>query len=91
MLALRTQQIIAYESGVIAEPDPLGGSHHVESLTDKLEQQAREYLNKIDNMGGMLKGIESGLDKLVAILGAQTLPPQLTGSPEFNIPKIVKD
>ncbi len=60
LLALRTQQIIACESGVTAEPDPLGGSHYVESLTDKLEQQAREYLNKIDNMGGMLKAIESG-------------------------------
>ncbi|HUJ09374.1 MAG TPA: methylmalonyl-CoA mutase family protein [Verrucomicrobiae bacterium] len=60
LLALRTQQIIAYESGVTAEPDPLGGSYYVESLTDKLEQQAREYLSKIDHMGGMLKAIESG-------------------------------
>ena len=60
LLALRTQQIIACESGVTAEPDPLGGSHYVESLTDKLEQQAREYLNKIDNLGGMLKAIEGG-------------------------------
>ena len=60
LLALRTQQIIAYESGVTAAPDPLGGSYHVESLTDQLEQQAREYLNKIDNMGGMLKAIEGG-------------------------------
>ncbi len=60
LLALRTQQIIAYESGVIAEPDPLGGSPYIESLTDQLAQQAREYLNKIDNMGGMLKAIESG-------------------------------
>jgi methylmalonyl-CoA mutase N-terminal domain/subunit len=60
LLALRTQQMIAYESGVTAEPDPLGGSYYVESLTDKLEQQAREYLHKIDNMGGMLKAIEGG-------------------------------
>jgi methylmalonyl-CoA mutase, N-terminal domain len=60
LLALRTQQIIACESGVTAEADPLGGSQYVESLTDKLEQQTREYLNKIDNMGGMLKAIESG-------------------------------
>jgi len=60
LLALRTQQIIAYESGVTVEPDPLGGSYCVESLTDRLEQQARKYLNKIDNMGGMLKAIESG-------------------------------
>ncbi len=60
LLALRTQQIIAHESGVTAEPDPLGGSHHVEKLTDDLERQAREYLAKIDNSGGMLKAIESG-------------------------------
>jgi methylmalonyl-CoA mutase, N-terminal domain len=60
LLALRTQQIIAYESGVTAEPDPLGGSPYIESLTDQLAQHAREYLNKIDNMGGMLKAIESG-------------------------------
>jgi len=60
LLALRTQQIIAYESGVTAEPDPLGGSYYVESLTNQLEQQARGYLNKIDNMGGMLKAIEGG-------------------------------
>ena len=60
LLALRTQQIIAYESGVTAEPDPLGGSPYIERLTDGLEAQAREYLHKIDNMGGMLKAIESG-------------------------------
>ena len=60
LLALRTQQIIAHESGVTREPDPLGGSSYVEKLTDDLERQAREYLSKIDNMGGMLKAIESG-------------------------------
>jgi methylmalonyl-CoA mutase N-terminal domain/subunit len=60
LLALRTQQIIAHESGVTAEPDPLGGSYLVEAQTDRLEREAREYLNKIDNMGGMLKAIESG-------------------------------
>ena len=60
LLALRTQQIIAHESGVTAAPDPLGGSYYVESLTNQLEQHARDYLNKIDNMGGMLKAVESG-------------------------------
>jgi methylmalonyl-CoA mutase N-terminal domain/subunit len=60
LLALRTQQIIANESGVIAEPDPLGGSPYIERLTDELEAQARGYLHKIDNMGGMLKAIEGG-------------------------------
>src|SRR5664280_466126 len=60
LLALRTQQIIAHESSVTDTVDPLGGSYYIESLTDKLEQQAREYLSKIDNMGGMLKAIENG-------------------------------
>jgi methylmalonyl-CoA mutase N-terminal domain/subunit len=60
LLALRTQQIIAHESGVTTEPDPLGGSYYVESLTDRLEQQARDQLHKIDNLGGILKAIESG-------------------------------
>jgi methylmalonyl-CoA mutase N-terminal domain/subunit len=60
LLALRTQQIIAYESGVTAEPDPLGGSYYVEALTDRLEREARQYLAKIEKLGGMLKAIESG-------------------------------
>ena len=60
LLALRTQQIIAYESGVTTEPDPLGGSRYIERLTDELDAKAREYLNKIDNLGGMLKAVESG-------------------------------
>ena len=60
LLALRTQQIIAYESGVTTEPDPLGGSYYIERLTDELDAKAREYLNKIDNLGGMLKAVESG-------------------------------
>ncbi|MCG3146847.1 MAG: Methylmalonyl-CoA mutase large subunit [Verrucomicrobiae bacterium] len=60
LLALRTQQIIAHESGVTAEPDPLGGSRYVEALTDRLEREARNYLTKIDGLGGMLKAIESG-------------------------------
>jgi methylmalonyl-CoA mutase N-terminal domain/subunit len=60
LLALRTQQVIAYESGVTVEPDPLGGSRYVERLTDELDAKAREYLHKLDNLGGMLKAIESG-------------------------------
>jgi methylmalonyl-CoA mutase, N-terminal domain len=59
-LALRTQQIVAYESGVTNTVDPVGGSYAIEALTDELEQQAAEYLSKIDAMGGMLKAIESG-------------------------------
>ncbi len=59
-LALRTQQIIAYESGVPHTVDPLGGSYYVESLTDSLEEKAKEYIKKIDAMGGMVKAIEEG-------------------------------
>jgi methylmalonyl-CoA mutase N-terminal domain/subunit len=59
-LALRTQQIIAYESGVADTVDPLGGSYCLEALTDRIEQQALAYLEKIDAMGGMLRAIEAG-------------------------------
>lgn len=57
-IALRTQQILAEETGVANTIDPLGGSYFVESLTDEMERAACEYINKIDNMGGMLKAIE---------------------------------
>ena len=59
-LALRTQQVIAYESGVTAVPDPLGGSEYVERLTDEIERGARAYIERIDAMGGTLAAIESG-------------------------------
>ena len=59
-LALRTQQVIAYESGVINTADPVGGSIYIENLTDKIEQGARDYLARIDAMGGTLKAIEAG-------------------------------
>jgi methylmalonyl-CoA mutase, N-terminal domain len=57
-LALRTQQIIAHESGVTQAPDPLGGSHYIEKLTDEIEGGAREYIDRIDAMGGTLAAIE---------------------------------
>ena len=57
-IALRTQQVLAEETGVANTIDPLGGSYFVESLTDKMEQAAYEYIEKIDDMGGMLKAIE---------------------------------
>jgi len=60
MIALRTQQIIAEESGVANVADPLGGSYFVESLTNQVEKQALEYIRKIDEMGGMIKAIERG-------------------------------
>ena len=59
-IALRTQQIIAYESGVPQTIDPLAGSYYVESLTNEIENRAHEYLQKIDALGGMLKAIERG-------------------------------
>ncbi len=60
LLALRTQQILAYESGVADTVDPLGGSYCVEALTDQIEREASAYLEKIDAMGGMLRAIEAG-------------------------------
>jgi len=59
-IALRTQQILAYESGVANTVDPLGGSYFVESLTNSIEEDAWEYIRKIDEMGGMVKAIELG-------------------------------
>ncbi len=60
LLALRTQQLIAYESGVADTIDPMGGSYLVESLTQQLEQKASEYLEKIDDLGGAVAAIERG-------------------------------
>ncbi len=59
-VALRTQQVIGHESGVTAEPDPLGGSEYVERLTEALEAGARDYIERIDRLGGMLAAIERG-------------------------------
>jgi methylmalonyl-CoA mutase N-terminal domain/subunit len=59
-IALRTQQIIAFESGAPQTIDPLGGSYYVESLTNEIEKRAAEYLGKIEVLGGMLKAIERG-------------------------------
>ena len=59
-VALRTQQIIAYESGVASTADPLGGSYFVEAMTDRIEEAAWEYIGAIDDLGGMVAAIESG-------------------------------
>ena len=59
-IALRTQQIIAYESGVAQTIDPLAGSYYIEWLTNEIEKQAQGYLEKLDVMGGMLKAVERG-------------------------------
>src|SRR5207344_2890033 len=59
-IALRTQQVIGYETGVANVADPLGGSYYVESLTDELERLAIEYLDRIEAMGGAVAAIEAG-------------------------------
>jgi methylmalonyl-CoA mutase N-terminal domain/subunit len=59
-IALRTQQVLAYETGVPNTIDPLAGSYHVESLTDRLEREADEIFEEIDRLGGVVRGIESG-------------------------------
>lgn len=59
-IALRTQQIIAYETGVINTIDPLGGSYYIEALTNRLEEEANEYFRKIDEFGGVIPAIEMG-------------------------------
>jgi methylmalonyl-CoA mutase N-terminal domain/subunit len=59
-IALRTQQVIAHETGVTAAPDPLGGSDYVEELTNEIEKGAREYIERIDALGGAIPAIERG-------------------------------
>ncbi len=60
LIALRTQQIIAHETGVANTIDPVAGSYAIESLTSQIETGAADYLNKIDALGGMLQAIDSG-------------------------------
>ncbi|MFQ6618464.1 MAG: methylmalonyl-CoA mutase, partial [Fidelibacterota bacterium] len=59
-IALRTQQLIAYETGVTNVIDPLGGSYYLESLTDRMEEEAEKYFEKIDELGGVIPAIEKG-------------------------------
>ncbi|HPL53966.1 MAG TPA: methylmalonyl-CoA mutase family protein [Bacillota bacterium] len=59
-IALRTQQIVGYESGVTETVDPLAGSYYIESLTDQIEQKATEYISSIDGLGGAAKAIDKG-------------------------------
>ena len=63
LLALRTQQVIAQESAVCDTIDPLAGSYYVESLTGQIEQRAREYIEKIDELGGAVRAIETGFQQ----------------------------
>src|SRR5579872_3494136 len=59
-IALRTQQVLAYETGVTQAPDPLGGSYFLEKLTLETEQAANDYIRRIDDMGGMIQAVEAG-------------------------------
>jgi methylmalonyl-CoA mutase N-terminal domain/subunit len=59
-IALKTQQIVAHESGVTQTVDPLGGSYYIENLTDKIEAEVWQYLDKIEALGGMVQAIEQG-------------------------------
>ena len=59
-LALRTQQVLAYETGVTNTVDPLGGSYFVETLTKQMQQQARVYFERIEELGGMIPALEAG-------------------------------
>jgi methylmalonyl-CoA mutase N-terminal domain/subunit len=59
-IALRTQQVIRYESGVADTADPLGGAYSIEHLTNEIERLASDYIQKIDEIGGMLRAIEKG-------------------------------
>jgi methylmalonyl-CoA mutase N-terminal domain/subunit len=63
-IALRTQQILAFETGVADVIDPLAGSYYVEALTDEVEARAREYIRRIDDMGGMVEAIEKGYPQM---------------------------
>ena len=62
-IALRTQQVVGYESGIVDTPDPLAGSYFVETLTDEVERLAWEYIRRIDEMGGAVEGIEAGFQQ----------------------------
>ena len=78
-LALRTQQIIAQESEVTNTVDPLGGSYYLESLTNRLEEGARDYFRKLDKMGGMVKAIEGGFPQREILEASQRYQREVEG------------
>ena len=94
MVALRTQQIIAEETGVTNTIDPLGGSYAVEALTDRMEREAMDYIRRIDEMGGMVKAIETGYPQREIAEAAFTYQRQLeqgiktvVGVNKYSIPE----
>jgi len=84
-IALRTQQIIAEESGVTNTIDPLGGSYFIEALTNKIEEEALEYIEKIDNMGGIIEAIETGFPQREIADAAFRYQRQLENNEKFVV------
>ena len=97
MVALRTQQLIAEETGVTNTIDPFGGSYAVEALTDRMERDAMDYIRRIDEMGGMVKAIETGYPQREIAEAAFTYQRQLeqgiktvVGVNKYSIPEEIK-
>jgi methylmalonyl-CoA mutase N-terminal domain/subunit len=85
LVALRTQQIIAEETGVTNFVDPLGGSYAVEALTDRLEQQAFDYIRRIDELGGIVRAIELGFPQKEIAEAAYRFQQQLDGGDKVMV------
>ncbi|MGA8567697.1 MAG: methylmalonyl-CoA mutase family protein [Candidatus Binataceae bacterium] len=97
MVALRTQQLIAEETGVTNTIDPFGGSYAVEALTDRMERDAMDYIRRIDEMGGMVQAIETGYPQREIAEAAFTYQRQLeqgiktvVGVNKYTIPEEIK-
>ncbi len=85
MVALRTQQIIAYESGAANTADPLGGSYFVESLTNRMEAEAEAYIKKIDDLGGMVHAVELAYPQREIAEASYRYQQQLEGREKFIV------
>jgi methylmalonyl-CoA mutase N-terminal domain/subunit len=84
-IALRTQQIIAEETGAASTIDPLAGSYFIEALTNEMEEQTWEYINKIDEMGGMVAAIEKGFPQLEIADAAYKFQRQIDSSEKIMV------
>jgi methylmalonyl-CoA mutase N-terminal domain/subunit len=84
-IALRSQQIIAHETGVANTIDPLGGSYYIEALTDKMEQKAYEYFDKIETLGGVIPAIEKGFFQREIAAAAYRYQKQIEGKEKIIV------
>jgi len=84
-IALRTQQLLAYETGVANTIDPLGGSYYVEALTNKMEEEAHSYFDKIDNLGGVIPAIEKGFFQKEISHSAYSYQKALERKKKYNV------